>query len=63
MIRAVAIAILVLAGLSAIAVEAEPQESKTTDRSARIDGFAGASGTGKTLAGGFASDGGLGGTR
>ncbi|WP_305971922.1 MULTISPECIES: hypothetical protein [unclassified Mameliella] len=63
MTRTVAIAILVLAGLSAVAVEAEPQERKTTDRSARIDGFAGASGTGKTLAGGFASDGGLGGTR
>jgi hypothetical protein len=63
MTRIVALDIFVLVGLSAVAVEAAPEERETTDRSARIDGFAGASGTGKSVAGGFASDGGLGGTR
>ncbi|WP_167648653.1 hypothetical protein [Mameliella alba] len=63
MTRIVALAIFVLVGLSAFAVEAAPEARETTDRSARIDGFAGASATGKSVAGGFASDGGLGGTR
>ncbi|MBW4981966.1 hypothetical protein KZZ07_05355 [Mameliella sp. CS4] len=63
MTRTLAFALLVLAGLFTDVAEAAPDARKTADRSAQIDGFAGASGTGKTVAGGFASDGGLGGTR
>ncbi|SNT30984.1 hypothetical protein [Antarctobacter heliothermus] len=64
MIRPLLIAALVLNLASAEAI-AGPADRDTSAKSltAQIDGFHGASGTGKTVHGGFASDGGLGTTR
>ena len=64
MIRTVLIFAIAL-NLASAEAFAGPTDREAADRSltAQIDGFHGASGTGKTVSGGFASDGGLGGTR
>ncbi|WP_323771544.1 hypothetical protein [Antarctobacter sp.] len=64
MIRTALITALVL-NLAVAEAIAGPTDRTAADKSltAQIDGFHGASGTGKTVRGGFSGDGGLGTTR